>query len=1104
MNIYSKDGNVLLSVDVNDDSYRSRQIRGAHNLTLFYSLSEHVKIPVGAWTDFEGQRYELMQPENFKKHNARNFEYVLILEAEQAALKKYKFKDTTSRRLKFSYTARPQEHLKMLVDNLNLREKGWSVGACIDAVEQVINYNHTFCSDALNQIADTFGTEWEISGKTINLCKVEHNKENPLPLSYGRGNGFKAGLGRANQGDSKAIEVLYVQGGSRNVDSSKYGSPDLLLPKNQTLEYEGRKYITDEDGYSIRRADKPLQTHEEDSLDCTHIYPSRVGEITRVEVFPDGYDIIDSTIPENLDFSQYRLNGERIEVIFQSGMLMGKSFDVLQSESEVTGYIHSERRFKLVSREIDGQEMPNETFAPFVGQKYAVFGMAMPDAYVCDNASQTGASWDMFREAVKYLYENEDDCFSFTGELDGIYAKKDWLNIGGRIRLGGYILFSDNQFQQEGVNIRITAIKDYINNPHSPLIELSNTTVGGSMNSYLNKIEENEVLLEEMRKEALSFTKRRFRDAVETGEMLVNALLKNYTESINPITVRTMQILLGDESLQYRFVNNKTTPAAVVHNVTYNNSTRVLTSPAGIIQHMTLGINSLSSSHKASEYLFWDIPQYVSPPLMDDDTAYYIYIRASKSNSTATFVMSKTAIDLESAAGYYHFLMGTLNSAYDGERSYVDLYGFTEILPGRVTTDRVVSASGQNFFDLVNDSFRIGNEKVSLEWNMNNDGVLRLKGIMVQSPSGDAAPIGVFIGAYSSSRQYYEGDEVTYNGSTYRALRDVRGVVPTNTSYWLVIARKGTDGTPGADGQGYSYIYYPSESSNAPSRPSGTGASNTPSGWWTSPHYPSSAYRYIYVSQSIYANGAWGAWSTPTIYSRNEQGLPGALPTMRQWTNGTTYYRDEKTVDYIVYRPGDTATPTWWRIREGYTSVRASATPDTRYFEQISSFEAIATTVLLAEQANLAEFIFKEGQLVSQTMEGGVPRLSLNGRTGAFYSSNATIRGKIESNANGNRVVIDPASNNKLAFYNRDGRVARMFFETLDGGDFVNFEIRSGNIYASISGAGLYYSAGNNTFSVQNSWNNTLAVKLRGLPTSAANLSSGDLWRDGTTLRIVP
>ena len=162
-----------------------------------------------------------------------------------------------------------------------------------------------------------------------------------------------------------------------------------------------------------------------------------------------------------------------------------------------------------------------------------------------------------------------------------------------------------------------------------------------------------------------------------------------------------MQLLVGDESLQFRFVRSKAVPVQVSHNITYNINTKVLHSPAGIIQHMTLGIKTVSSEHKASEYKFWDMAEYNSPALIAPEKKYYLYAVCSKENQTGTFLLSETAIKMEQIAGYYHLLTGILNSEYEGERSFVELYGFTEVLPGRVTTERIISPDGKTYFDLV-------------------------------------------------------------------------------------------------------------------------------------------------------------------------------------------------------------------------------------------------------------------------------------------------------------------------------------------------------------------------------------------------------------------
>lgn len=717
MTIYDSTGQTILDVAVDDDSYRNRAIMGDNNITLHYSLAEHVEIPVGAWCEFQNMRYTLMRPESFKKKHNRNFEYTVIMEAAEAKARIWKFRNTVDGRLKFPLTAKPHEHLQMFVDNMNRRDSGWTVGDCIEGTEVLISYDHAFCYDALAQMASELKTEFEIEGKTVSLRKVEYNKNSPLALSYGRGNGFKPGVGRANFGDKVPVEILFAQGGSDNIDRSKYGSSELLMPKNQQIAYDGehfededgfnidsaRTYIVDDMGLSIRRADRELTSQAEDSLDCSEIYPKRVGTVSAVVVEDADnhfYDIVDSSIPAALDYEKYRIGEEPMTIRFQSGMLVGKEFDIQKYYHEAKGE-KAARRFEIVPQEIDGQIMPNDTFAPAIGDTYAIFNCTLPDAYICDNSTKTGAEWDMFRAAVRYMFDNEEMQFSFTGELDGLWAKKDWVNIGGRIRLGGYIRFSDEHFQQDGVLVRITGIKDYINNPHSPELTLSNSTVTGSFSTTMRELKSEEVVVEDNHRSALQFTKRRFRDAKETMKMLEDAMLDNFTNSISPLTVQTMMMLVGDESLQFRFVNSPEDLTAAADTVSWNNDKRQLTVGASFIQHMTIGIKDISSSHADSEYKIWALPSYVSAIIEDGTKKFYLYAKVSETAQTGEFLLSETAIGMEDVSGYYHLLVGVLNSEYDGARSYVSLYGFSEILPGRITTDRIVSSDGKTYFDLL-------------------------------------------------------------------------------------------------------------------------------------------------------------------------------------------------------------------------------------------------------------------------------------------------------------------------------------------------------------------------------------------------------------------
>lgn len=956
-----------LKIHEDDSSYRYRALMEKPTLTLKFSMPEFIEIPVGAWCEYQGEIYTLNKPENFKKQGSRRLEYTLTLGDPSELLGEYKVRNNVDRRLKWSMCAKPREFVQIIVENLNQRAGGgWSVGECIDATEKTIEFNHTYCDAALQSVSEVFNTEWEIIGKVFHLRKVEYFKDDPLPLGYGKGNGFKPGVGRSTESGQKPVKRLYVQGGSRNIDRSKYGAPDLLLPKSQTLEYEGRVYKADDDGYFIERYDKISSARKEDSLDCSEIYPSRVGEVTSVvtvDAAKNWYDFVDNTIPANLNFNDYLIEGETATIVFQSGMLAG---DDKQFEFK---YDHEKRRFEIKPQEIDGVTMPNASYKPQAGDRYAVFGIMLPNEYIRNDADKSGASWDMFREAARYLYENENPKFTFSGELQSLYTKKNWLRIGCRLKIGSYILFTDEQFAPDGVPIRIVGIKENLSSPYAPIITISNESHGTNITSKLNEISQNEVKIEESHNDAIRFTKRRFRDATETMSMLEDALLDNFTNSINPIAVRTMQMLVGDESLQFRFIQSRTSQTSVNLNITYNYETKRLNCPHGFLQHLTLGINTLAPSHKPNEYLVWEMNAYQSPQLTDGAKLYYLYARVHRTNTAlvGSFLLSPTAIGMKQEANYYHLLVGVLNSEYDGERSFATLYGFTEILPGRVTTDKVVSADGNSFFDMLANAFKLGNK---LRFNIDGDNKLVLNGTMVQSESGDEFPVPCYRGVWNARTTYYKGDLVSYN--------DGKG-----TSMYICIAPSYCTGrTPGGDGNAY-WSLYASQGTNgdfteyryavngsktvAPALSKNT---RNPSGWGVEqPTLDTLQYMWrTYAKISGETNELLSEWATQvrvTPYDGvdGKPGKDGKSPVLvfcGKYDSKKTYYGNEHRLDAVKY--GDTFYIA--RIDAGtFYDVAPDNTSKWNSFG--ASFESIATNLLLAEGANIGDWFIKAGQIVS-------------------------------------------------------------------------------------------------------------------------------------------
>ena len=730
LNIYTKetDGTetLFLTVYPTDDSYHLSELQGKDVCEIKLEMAQYVNFPLGAYIYWRGEKYTLDTPAIVEKNGAAKLEYTLTFQGTVATLSKYITRHIVDgvlqdAKVKFSITAYPHEILQLIVDNLNYRDSGWTAGTCEPTNTVVLSFTQTTIKDALSQLATETECEYEVEGKTISIKKkVEYYKSSPLALQYGKGNGLRPGVGRKNSGDSNPMEVLFVQGGERNINSATYGSQTVLLPAGMpTIGFDG-EHFSDEDGYneenartykasedrmSIGRADKGLTHATEAAATFDDVYPHREGTITSiVEEKENIIDFADTAIPDTLDYKALTAAGQSLTVVFNSGMLCGKEFEV--------NYIASTKTFQLINTTIDGVNMPNDVWRPAVGDRYVVLNMYMPDEFLCDNENKAGAEWELFREAVKYMFDNEDNKFDFSGKLDSIYAHNNWENIGGKIKVGSYVKFTDPQFEADGVLLRIQSVKEGINDPYAPELTLSNKQSSASIASKIVNIEkETPYKIELAKKEAQNYAARSYAQVRETTAMLQEqfAALGNFDESISPLSVQTMQLIAGDESLQFEFIDSTTDPKVITPvisctggrlNIAYSNTTEV----PFYLRHRTLGQTTMSTATAERTYLTWEVYNWESGDL-DPDKPYYVYAHCPHDTTTqATFKVSDTAIAMDADADAYTLLLGFLNTAADADadRTFAQMYGYTEILPSRITTDKIVSADGKTYFDLVN------------------------------------------------------------------------------------------------------------------------------------------------------------------------------------------------------------------------------------------------------------------------------------------------------------------------------------------------------------------------------------------------------------------
>lgn len=675
---------------ISSESYHEAKVGAVSTLVVETTSDKAIAFPLGTYCTWRGEKFALFTPAEVVKVSEREYRYTLTLsgEGQQLALSKFKFivANPEDVRLSFTLTGKPRFFLEQILRSL---PAGFSIGACLEAEALAISFKHEDCLSALSRVAEAFKTEWHITGKTLNLGKVVGNKANAVTLSYGKGKGLLSGLTASNDSEKSPVGKLFIQGTERNIDPSKYGAKSLHLPKGRNLAYEGRTYVVSADGQSLSVSGLSTDGRKEDSFDGTNIYPQRVGVVSSVVVTPNGnYDIVDKDNP--VDYSQYRIAGEKATITFQTGRLAGRTFDIAQ-DKDVLKYDHATKRFQLVSVEEDGMKLPEpKVFYPAVGDKYAVFGVRLPDEYI------TKAETELLGASVRYFHEALQPKVTYKAELDGLYAQKNWGALAPKLAIGAYVRLVDTILDIDD-HVRITAIRTKLSQQYKPQITLSNEVQAPSLAVSLGTLEAEGVQQKEEVQAVRREVARSLQQAMSLADGIADEVRAGFGDSISPITARTMQLMVGDKSLQFVFVASPTATGSVTHNVTWDESRGILHADRGYLRHMTLGINTLSADHKPSEYKTWTLPAYDYAVRTDQKTI-HLYAKVERIGANGVFVATDTAKAMEAEAGYYYLYLGMLSQAPN--RAFTPLYGFTEILPSQIRTERITSADGSTSINL--------------------------------------------------------------------------------------------------------------------------------------------------------------------------------------------------------------------------------------------------------------------------------------------------------------------------------------------------------------------------------------------------------------------
>lgn len=829
-------------------------LMGDDNIQLSIISTELLDFEKGDKIIVCGEEYTIRTRATREMKTDRYYQYDAVFYGVMYELMKTQYRNTDesgkSTSMTFDLTYSIRDFVKVIIYNMNRDYPGlWAFDEanCPDTEPRTISFSKQNCLQVLQSLCsdNNFKLEFRITQnngvRTIHIGKFGTKVVPPNGSDYfewGKGGGLFT-LKDQKVDDKAIITRLWVEGGTTNIRSDyRNYSERLQLPypkrmnKNEHTLADGTVIpansemigIDDDNKRYIEDAELAQEIgSEEDGAQYDDIYPKRTGVVTAIVE-----DDINSFVDDTMDFdlnekddngTKYLINGVTAKITFITGRLAGQQFEVKADG----GYDHAKKQFTLIpftdKRGLTIPTTDSEAFRVEVGNTYKITDINLPKSYE-DNAEEDlwYAGYDDFKPRTQSRVQ-----YALTFDRSYFLENLPDDSETSVFKVGDYVPVKDVRFGVEK-SIRIQKISRNLLVDHDYSLTLSDTTtISISQQTVIDVIEHNKII-EANRLKDLSKARRGWRTTEELRNMVYDTDGYFDPENIRPNSIDTNMLTVGSKSQQFVLIG-------VVMQANVNGNANRFDASSGILAHLTIDETTIKQ---------WNLSEL--SVTLSEQGGYYVFAKCSKTGSNGVFVVTQTPYKFEPTEdpNNYYFQIGIISSLYpdDNFRDFVTTYGFTRINGKTITTGAIVTSDGECYLDLDGNRFRIGDATNSIDWNVTKKGQLTLHNVRLLSDSGDVSFIGVYRGDYNDEYVYYTGDEVSYsNGAdtcTYRYIypTPARGITPTNTTYWRVVAKgqqgqKGDDGLPGEDGLPgktyYTWIRYADDAN-------GTGISDNPTG----------------------------------------------------------------------------------------------------------------------------------------------------------------------------------------------------------------------------------------------------------------------------------
>lgn len=485
ISIKTSTGKERATVVVGSGSVRRFALMGDDYVTLKFVVAEPLYIAIGDYIDTDFGRFVIVsdQKPNISKTTG-GYEYELKFEAPHCAWKNkismlvYKqnvgnvekrYRKESSWNLTADIITQAEA---AIIDNLECLGMDYRVqlhGVDEDTASKsvLVSYDNTSIYDALTLIADAFDVEWWIVGNIIYFGKCQFGEETEsVDLTLGDN---VSDMGNAKSSADFATR-FYVYGSDRNLrnyrktdrgESVALGvvTDRLMLPKGTDYidlykyDTEGnRVYITDSAYTADTNTEMPSEEVVENTIVFDDVYPKQDATITDVLVYrkapiKDSEGNVVKKIPiywckvDGFIFDRkYLLEGKTIQMMFQSGLLSGMTFDVTfnpanDAVKHPDGSVNKDaQRWELVYNTDYGRELPDETLKPSAGDKIVFINF---DAkLVTEGDMVADAEKKLYTTAIDYIKKQATDNQTYDCTIMCDVARDGFtLDVGQRVRL---------------------------------------------------------------------------------------------------------------------------------------------------------------------------------------------------------------------------------------------------------------------------------------------------------------------------------------------------------------------------------------------------------------------------------------------------------------------------------------------------------------------------------------------------------------------------------------------------------------------------------------------------------------------------------------------